>query len=148
LGNNRIIQENSNIWIKNFHPSLRLPFSKISIIQLINSVFFGERRKIISIFVNFITNKEIKKINKKFLGHDYFTDIITFPYQKNGGGIEGELFISLDCVKNNSKLYKTGYRNELKRVIIHGCLHLAGYDDKNKKQINKIRKIENLYLNT
>ena len=106
----------------------------------------GEDCKINEILVNFIENKAIKKINKDFLKHNYYTDIITFPYNDKRKQIEGELFISLDTVQKNSKVYGSGYKMELERVIIHGCLHLAGYNDRTKKEKELIRKKENFYL--
>jgi rRNA maturation RNase YbeY len=96
--------------------------------------------------LNFVGNKEIRKINKKYLKHDYLTDIITFPYNSNKKKIEGEVFISLETVKKNGEIYSTGYKMELKRVIIHGCLHLAGYNDKTNKEKELIRTKENFYL--
>lgn len=106
----------------------------------------GEDCKINEILVNFVENKAIKKINKDFLKHNYNTDIITFPYNDKRKQIEGELFISLDTVQKNSKVYGSGYKMELERVIIHGCLHLAGYNDRTKKEKELIRKKENFYL--
>lgn len=85
-------------------------------------------------------------MNKNYLSHDYVTDIMTFPYSEKKPQIEGELFISLDRVKENSKTFATGYLNEIKRVIIHGCLHLAGYKDKSRNQTAKMRKKEDYYL--
>ena len=90
--------------------------------------------------------KDIRSINNKFLRHNYSTDIITFQYEKEKQKIDGELLISLDTVKENAKFFRTGYKNELKRVLIHGCLHLAGYNDNNKKRMELIRIKENSYL--
>lgn len=91
-------------------------------------------------------DSELRKINKIFLGHDYNTDVITFPYSFEEA-VEGEVLISLDSVKNNSMEYGVKFRDEFKRVLIHGCLHLCGFDDRSKKQTELIRKKENYYLN-
>ncbi len=107
---------------------------------------YGEDCQFNEIIVNFVGNKAIKKINKDYLNHNYFTDIITFPYNDNSKQIEGELFISLDTVKENGEIYSSGFKQELKRVIIHGCLHLAGFKDASKKDKELIRKKENFYL--
>ena len=93
-----------------------------------------------------VNNSKIRKINKDFLKHDYFTDIITFPYENDRNKIEGEIFISLDTVRKNSDLYDVSYTQELKRVIIHGALHLVGYNDKTEKEKEAVRKKENFYL--
>ena len=107
---------------------------------------YGEDCKIKEIAVNFVENKVIKKINYEYLKHKYYTDIITFPYNDKREQIEGELFISLDTVRKNAKNYGSGYKRELERVIIHGCLHLAGYKDALKSEKELIREKENFYL--
>lgn len=96
--------------------------------------------------VNLLKNKDIRTINNKYLKHNYSTDIITFQYEREKRKIDGELLISLDKVKENSKFFRTGYKNEFKRVLIHGCLHLAGYKDDSKKHVELIRIKENSYL--
>ena len=109
-------------------------------------VFDGEHCKISALELDFVTNREIKKVNTTFLKHEFETDIITFLYSGKKEGIEGECIISLDSVRKNAKLYETGYKNELKRVIVHGCLHLTGYNDKTESQKKRIREKENLYI--
>jgi probable rRNA maturation factor len=94
----------------------------------------------------FCNDSYLLKINREYLGHDYFTDIITFDYSADEV-ISGDLFISVDTVSRNSVDYGTGFSNELLRVIIHGVLHLMGYKDKAKKDIAIMRKKENEYLN-
>ena len=96
--------------------------------------------------MNFVDKFGIKKINKKFLNHNYYTDIITFPYNSYKNSLEGEIVISLDSVKKNAVSYGVTYSEELKRVIIHGCLHLAGYDDRTKSEKELIRCKENSYM--
>lgn len=96
--------------------------------------------------MNFVDDFKIKKLNRKFLKHNYFTDILTFPYNADKNGVEGELVISLDSVKKNAVFYCVPFNRELKRVIIHGCLHLAGYDDRTKSQKELIRRMENSYM--
>ena len=79
----------------------------------------------------FCSDAEILKLNKKFLGHNYHTDILTFDLG-SASGIESEVYISLPTVRKNSTFYNTPFQNELYRVIIHGVLHLCGYrDDRN-----------------
>jgi rRNA maturation RNase YbeY len=86
------------------------------------------------------------KVNQDFLNHDYYTDIITFDYCE-GGIVNGDLLISLDRVSENSQLEKTTLKDELHRVIFHGVLHLCGYKDKTKKDIELMRFKESYYLN-
>lgn len=81
-------------------------------------------------------------INKRFLDHHFYTDIITFDYCE-GKVVSGELFISTDRVRENAEKYKIGFLDELNRVIIHGVLHLCGYKDKTEKDIKRMRSKEN-----
>ncbi len=94
----------------------------------------------------FCSDKFLLKINRKFLHHNFFTDIITFNYSETDNSIEGELYISIDRIKENAdKLHKT-FNNELSRVIIHGVLHLCGYNDKRKEEKDQMREMEDRYL--
>lgn len=99
----------------------------------------------------FCSDNYLLNINRQYLKHDYYTDIITFDYSQNGV-ISGDLFISIDTVKENSSLYNVTFEEELNRVIIHGILHLLGYKDKSKidKSIMKDaedRSLEKLKIN-
>jgi probable rRNA maturation factor len=90
-------------------------------------------------------DEEILKINIEALGHDYYTDIITFDYSENKS-IEGEIYVSVDRVKDNALTYKTALQEELLRVIFHGVLHIVGYKDKTKTEKDKMRDMENKYI--
>ena len=85
-------------------------------------------------------------INRTYLDHDYYTDIITFDNSEKQGYIDADLFISIDTVKSNAKLFGTSTLQELRRVIIHGVLHLIGFDDKTESQKNEMRLKEDEYL--
>ena len=93
----------------------------------------------------FCNDEKILAVNQEFLQHDYFTDIITFDYCE-GDRLSGDLFISVDSVRENAQEYGTEFKEELNRVIVHGILHLIGYDDHNDKDIAMMRKKENYYL--
>jgi rRNA maturation RNase YbeY len=90
----------------------------------------------------FCDDARILEVNKQYLKHDYYTDIITFDYSENET-ISGDIFISLDTVKSNSEKFNTDCQNELYRVIIHGILHLCGYKDKSPKDKKLMREKEN-----
>jgi len=85
-------------------------------------------------------------INRTYLDHDYYTDIITFDNSEKHGYIDADLFISIDTVKSNAKLFGTTTLQELRRVIIHGVLHLVGFNDKTESQKNEMRLKEDEYL--
>lgn len=105
----------------------------------------NEKRKLGDIQYIFCSDPYLLKINKKFLNHDYLTDIVTFDYDKNDI-ISGDVFISIDRIKENSAIYKVSFYNELLRVIIHGILHLIGYNDKSDSEKKIMREKENYYL--
>ena len=94
----------------------------------------------------FCSDNYILDINIKYLQHDYFTDIITFDYCE-GKKLSGDLFISIDSVRENSEHYGTEFADELNRVMVHGVLHLIGYDDHTEEDIKVMRSKEDYYLN-
>jgi len=93
----------------------------------------------------FCSDAKILEVNKQFLKHDYYTDIITFDYD-NDNVISGDVFISLDTVKSNAELFHTTYEKELHRVIIHGILHLVGINDKGPGEREIMEAAENKAL--
>ncbi len=90
----------------------------------------------------FACDEKVLEINKQFLQHDFYTDIITFDYVENDV-ISGDIFISVDRVKENAKAFNTTFDEELHRVIIHGVLHLLGYKDHSEKDEKIMRQMEN-----
>jgi probable rRNA maturation factor len=114
--------------------------------QQINNLFLKEKCKLSNLSIIFCTDKALLQINRDFLQHDYYTDIITFPINQSKASIEAELYISVDRVKDNAKIAAVSFKEELHRVIFHGCLHLTGYNDKSSQQIKKMREREDHYL--
>lgn len=106
-----------------------------------------EKRRISDINIIICSDSFLRKINKKYLNHDYFTDIITFPYSLPGSKeISGDIYISIDRVRLNAKDYGVSVYEELLRVLIHGVLHLCGYDDHTPAEKAEMRKREDYYL--
>ena len=105
----------------------------------------SEIRRIADISIIFCSDPYILDINQKYLGHDYFTDIITFDYCE-GDSISGDLFISLDTVRSNAEKFGKTYEEELHRVIIHGVLHLCGINDKGPGEREVMEAEENKAL--
>jgi probable rRNA maturation factor len=99
-------------------------------------------------FVNYIfcSDNYLLEMNKQYLRHDYYTDIITFDLSVDPKIIEAEIYISIDRVNDNSKHLKIPFKSEIHRVIFHGALHLCGYRDKKESEIIRMREKENYYL--
>ena len=111
----------------------------------LKTVAESEIRKLGDINIIFCSDNYILDVNMKYLQHDYFTDIITFDYcEKNI--LSGDLFISIDSVRENAIYYGTEFDDELNRVMVHGILHLGGYDDHTEEEIKTMRSKENYYL--
>jgi len=104
---------------------------------------YGKRTGEISYI--FCSDEKIIDVNRQYLKHDYYTDIITFDYT-NGSKISGDIFISLDTVKSNSEIFQTPYEQELLRTIIHGILHLCGINDKGPGEREIMEKNEDKAL--
>ena len=105
----------------------------------------SEMRRLGAINIIFCSDNYILDVNMKYLQHDYFTDIITFDYCEKDV-LSGDLFISIDSVRENAQFYGTEFADELNRVMVHGLLHLIGYDDHSEADIAEMRQKENYYL--
>ena len=112
----------------------------------LNNVITEEEKQIGELIYIFCKDDYLLEKNIQFLNHNTLTDVITFNYCK-GKIVNGDILISTERVHANSKIYKVNYLTELHRVMVHGLLHLLGYNDKNEKDIRTMRKKENYYLN-
>ena len=111
----------------------------------IKAVAATHGRKVGEIGYMFVDDEKILEVNNEYLGHDYYTDIITFDYDE-GDVLNGDLVISLDTVRTNAELFKKSYDDELNRVIIHGILHLCGINDKGPGEREIMEENENKAL--
>jgi rRNA maturation RNase YbeY len=112
----------------------------------LSSIFKFEKQKLDYMNIIFCTDDQLLNINKDFLKHHYFTDIITFNFSSAGKPAQAELYISIERVRENAKKLGVPLKTELHRVVFHGCLHLCGYSDKTSQQIKKMREREDHYL--
>jgi probable rRNA maturation factor len=125
----------------------RFSFANKSELKLfIDLLFKKEKKKYFSIRYIFCSDNMLLQLNKDFLDHDYYTDIITFRLSELDEPIEAEIYISIDRVKDNAKTLGLSYKNEMLRVLFHGALHLCGYKDKTKSEILEMRSKEDRYL--
>ncbi len=116
----------------------------IKIKDFISKIFKKEKIGFIRIDYIFCSDNYLLRINKNFLHHNYYTDIISFTISKEP--LIGEIYISLDRVKHNSKKFNVLFKDEILRIIFHGVLHLCGYKDKKKGDIKIMRAKENFYI--
>ena len=113
--------------------------------QWLKMVAGSEMRRLGALNIIFCSDNYILDVNMKYLQHDYFTDIITFDYCEKDV-LSGDLFISIDSVRENARFYGVEFADELDRVMVHGLLHLIGYDDLTEEQTAQMREKENYYL--
>lgn len=112
----------------------------------IKETILYEGKRVGDISFIFCSDNYLLEVNKTYLDHDYFTDIITFDYVE-GTLINGDIFISVDRVRENSMEFKTTFDDELNRILIHGILHLLGYKDKKVKDKLLMTEKEDFFLN-
>ena len=129
-----------------FHSETKFQLKqKVKIKSWIKKAFAKEGKTIKDINFVFCDDRFLVEKNKTYLRHDALTDIMTFDYSE-GDLISGDIFISVERVKENASIYNTPFLNELSRVIVHGVLHLLGYKDKSKKEKEIMREKEDFYL--
>lgn len=112
----------------------------------INSIFKKEGKRLKSLNYIFCSDNRLLEINKSYLNHDYYTDIITFELSPKNHPVEGEVYISIERVRENAGDLSELFSRELLRVIFHGALHLCGYGDKTDREKDKMREKEEFYL--
>lgn len=120
--------------------------SRTALKWFIQSLFKKEGFEVKLLNYVFCTDQYLMKINKKFLNHDTYTDIITFQYTKGTEPVLADIYISIERVKENAKTYGVPFKKELYRVLFHGALHICGYKDKTEKDIKLMRSKEEYYL--
>jgi rRNA maturation RNase YbeY len=121
--------------------------NKTSLKEMVATIFLYEKVLYKTIDYIFCSDEYLLQINRSSLNHDYYTDIITFPLSSKGQPVEAEIYISIDRVKENAATHNTSFKQEIARVIAHGALHLCGYKDKTKKDLELMRAKEGFYIN-
>jgi rRNA maturation RNase YbeY len=130
-----------------FHYLLPVSFTQRTLAkEVIRDLFKKEKTRLEQLTYIFCSDDYLLEINKQHLNHNYYTDIITFDLSETPNAVTGEIYISIDRVKENAQTYKAPFKQELLRVIFHGALHLCGYKDKTEKDQALMRKAEDKYL--
>lgn len=114
--------------------------------DFIRDIFRREGKALDSLNYIFCDDKQLLEINRQYLNHDYFTDIISFELSQKYEPVIGEIYISIDRIRDNARELGETFTRELHRVIFHGALHLCGYKDKKPREIEEMRKAESKYL--
>lgn len=133
------------ILIFNERVKFRLPLKKQTLLWL-EAVIHREGSQTGEINIIFCSDKYLLNLNRQYLSHDYLTDILTFDAPAEKGTISGDIFISIHRVRENAKIHGTRESEEIKRVMVHGVLHLLGYSDATSTQKARMRKKEDAYL--
>lgn len=120
--------------------------AKKRLMKFVESIFKKEGRALGYINYIFCSDESLLKVNRKYLGRSYYTDIISFDLSETKNQISAEVYISVPRVKENATFYGTAFKSELYRVLFHGALHFCGYNDKSKNEIKKMRRREDFYL--
>lgn len=122
-------------------------FSDRSILKaFIENLFKKEKKRLEELRYIFCSDDYLLEINKNYLKHNFYTDIITFDLSEPNKPINAEIYISVDRVRENAAHFKSSFKKELHRVIFHGALHLSGYKDKKVDEQQLMRKMEDKYL--
>jgi probable rRNA maturation factor len=130
-----------------FHFLSPCPLSKRKALKaFIASIFKKEKIAIQKIDIIYCNDEYLLALNKRFLKHDFYTDILSFPLSEPNEPLVAEIYVSIDRVKENADNLNISFKNELHRVIFHGILHFCGYKDKSNPDIKAMRKLEDKYL--
>ena len=120
--------------------------NKRKIKNWLKDTIVNEKKRVGDINYIFCSKEYLKKMNNDYLSKNYETDVISFDFSKDNK-ISGDIYISSETVKKNSSIFNVGFSNELKRVMVHGLLHLLNYNDKSKQELKMMREKENFYIN-
>jgi len=126
--------------------SPRFSYNQEQIKKLVLNIFEEKLFLNIKLSIIFTKREFLSEMKKKYFNVNQYTDVIAFNLENNKESLDAEIYISIDDVKENSKKFSDSFEEEFKRIIIHGSLHLIGYNDTTKKEIELMRSLENKYL--
>ncbi len=136
----------SSLGIHYFLEEVTVELEKETLTYWLQAVLAEEKKTLQSIRFIFCQDDYLHRINVEYLNHDTLTDVITFPYADKEDLINGEIYISIDRIEENASNYGVSTKQELHRVMVHGVLHLCGYDDQEESSKKKMSELEDYYL--
>ena len=123
------------------------PAADVHLFNRISEQVFKEAQQDVEyINIIFVSRSDLRTLKNEYFGLDLYTDVITFNLNEEGDAIEGEIYLSFEQITENSKQFKTDLQDELHRVLIHGCLHLCGYEDESPIEKNEMTTLEDFHL--
>jgi len=131
-----------HFYFENVHLTLK---ERGNLKGFINNLIIKEKRKLNNLNYIFCSDQALLRINRKYLGHNFYTDVVTFDLSSSPKEILADIYISVDRIKENAKNFQIPLKEELHRVMFHGLLHLCGYNDKTEQQKKLMRKMEDFY---
>ncbi len=132
-----------NIVVTNAYPRKRIHRAEIE--KVVRTVLKREKRRADELTVIFVNDREMLRLSREFLGHNFVTDVVSFNLNE-GRAIEGEVYINLDQATRQAKDYNVDDIVEVQRLVVHGVLHLIGYDDATQRQKQIMTKLEDKYI--
>jgi rRNA maturation RNase YbeY len=131
-----------HFYFENVHLTLK---ERGNLKGFINNLIIKEKRKLNNLNYIFCSDQALLRINRKYLGHNFYTDVVTFDLSSSPKEILADIYISVARIKENAKNLQIPIKEELHRVMFHGLLHLCGYNDKTEQQKKLMRKMEDFY---
>ena len=129
-----------------FYEHSSLPIIEKNLKSLCSKILDYKGYKEYSLSIIFVNDEKLKKMKKEYFNQDLYTDVIAFNLNEKDEDLDGEIYISFDAIKINSDLYKTNINNELQRIVIHGTLHLIGYEDNIKEKKDEMTEMEDFFI--
>lgn len=127
----------------NAHPFRRAPVRRIA--RIVRGTLRGDRIGGAMVTVVMVDSRRIRRINRRYLAHDFVTDVISFPLESRPR-LEGEMYVNLDRARSQAKEFGVTVWNETVRLVVHGALHLAGYDDRSRRTARRMRERQELLV--
>ena len=124
----------------------KLSYNEIKLKKIVNKVLYDKNHCNAEISIILSTKQKLNQLKKDFFNVNQYTDVITFNLEDSGKPIEGEIYISIDDILSNSKIYNQTFNEEFKRIFVHGVLHLVGYEDKTEIEKKTMNDLENKYI--